>query len=164
MAGTRYPEIYQNGETTLVRVDMGEPELSREAIPVKGEGSNTGIQISAAGQDFSGTAVSMGNPHCIIYVDDIKAVPLEQWGPPIETHELFPEKTNVEFIQVKNPREIDAIVWERGSRDYPGLRHRGLCHPGRICFKTGKRNGKRWCVFRAGNSTLSGMKPIITYI
>ncbi len=115
MAGTRCPQIYRNGETTLVRVDMGEPELNREAIPVKGEGSNTGIPISAAGQDFSVTAVSMGNPHCIIYVDDIKAVPLEQWGPPIETHELFPEKTNVEFIQVRNPREIDAIVWERGA-------------------------------------------------
>jgi diaminopimelate epimerase len=115
LAGPRYPEIYEESGQEWIRVDMGEPILQRPDIPVKGEGSNTGISIKAGGQDFVATAVSMGNPHCIIYTEDLGQVKLDTWGPQIETDPLFPEKTNVEFVQVKNEQEIEAVVWERGA-------------------------------------------------
>ncbi len=115
LAGPRFPEIYDEAGQEWVRVDMGEPELERSRIPVTGLGSNAAIPLQAAGQDFVFTAVSMGNPHCIIYVDDISSVPLSQWGPQIETHKMFPEKINVEFVRVVNEGELEAVVWERGA-------------------------------------------------
>lgn len=114
-AGVRCPQILSCDGQKLVRVDMGEPELETSRIPVRGSASNTGIPLSAAGQEFVITAVSMGNPHCIIYRDDLSLVPLADWGPQIETHASFPEKTNVEFVQVLNDEELEAVVWERGA-------------------------------------------------
>ncbi len=115
LAGPRFPQIYKEAGQEWVKVDMGEPELERQKIPVSGKGSNTAIPLTAAGQDFLISAVSMGNPHGIIYVDDIKSLPLSQWGPQIETHEMFPEKTNVEFVKVINEGQLEAVVWERGA-------------------------------------------------
>lgn len=115
LAGPRFPEIYKEGGQEWVRVDMGEPELERQKIPVTGRGSNAAIPLPAAGQNFIFTAVSMGNPHCIIYVDDTNSVPLSEWGSQIETNEMFPEKINVEFVKVINESELEAVVWERGA-------------------------------------------------
>ncbi len=115
LAGPRFPQIYAEDNQEWVRVDMGEPELERERIPVTGQGSNTDIPLPEVGQGFMFTAVSMGNPHCIIYVDDLNSVPLSEWGPQVETHEMFPEKTNVEFVRVANEEELEAVVWERGA-------------------------------------------------
>lgn len=115
LAGVRCPQILSRDGQELVRVDMGEPELETSRIPVKGSVSNTGIRLSAAGQEFVITAVSMGNPHCIIYHDDLSLVPLADWGPQIENHASFPEKTNVEFVQVLNDEELEVVVWERGA-------------------------------------------------
>lgn len=116
LAGPRYPEIIlQDGHLQAVRVDMGEPILKRDLIPMNGIGSNIEVPLQAAGQDFLITGVSMGNPHCIIFVDDMKSVPISLWGPYIEKHELFPAKTNVEFVQVLGINEIVMRVWERGA-------------------------------------------------
>ncbi|MEN6349022.1 MAG: diaminopimelate epimerase [Syntrophomonas sp.] len=116
LAGPRYPEVLlDNGQFQAVRVDMGEPVLSRELIPMNGSGGNIGVPLDIAGQGFNITAVSMGNPHCIIFVPDINAVPVNVWGPLIESHELFPAKTNVEFVQVISDKEIVMRVWERGA-------------------------------------------------
>ncbi len=115
LAGPRFPQIYQEGGQEWVRVDMGEPELELQKIPVSGHGSNAAIPLPGLGQDFVFTAVSMGNPHCIIYVDDIDSVPLSVWGPQIETNEMFPEKINVEFVKVIDEGELEAVVWERGA-------------------------------------------------
>ncbi|MDD3267724.1 MAG: diaminopimelate epimerase [Syntrophomonadaceae bacterium] len=116
LAGPRYPEvILQDGHLQAVRVDMGEPVLKRELIPMSGQGGNIEVALQAAGQDFLLTAVSMGNPHCIIFVDDIDSVPINIWGPHIEKHELFPAKTNVEFVQVLGEHEMIMRVWERGA-------------------------------------------------
>ncbi len=115
LAGSRYPEIYEDDGHNWVRVDMGEPELERQKIPVIGRGSNVAIPLTVAGQNFVFTAVAMGNPHCIIYVDDINSLPLSEWGPQIETHEIFPDKINVEFVKVINEGELEAVVWERGA-------------------------------------------------
>ncbi len=114
LAGPRHPEIYQEAGKEWVRVDMGEPQLERESIPVTGQGSNIAIPLGLE-EGFVFTAVSMGNPHCIIYVDDISSVPLSEWGPQIETNEMFPDKINVEFVKIVNEDILEAVVWERGA-------------------------------------------------
>jgi diaminopimelate epimerase len=99
-----------------VEVDMGEPILESDMVPVAGERRRVvGEEIAAAGERFTMTAVSMGNPHCVVFTDDLKAVPLENWGPQLETHPAFPKKTNVEFVEVASPREAAFRVWERGA-------------------------------------------------
>jgi diaminopimelate epimerase len=104
------------GKVVFVEVDMGEPILESDLVPVTGERRRVvGEQITAAGENFSMTAVSMGNPHCVIFCDDAQAVPLEVWGPQLEKHPAFPKKTNVEFVDVKSPREAAFRVWERGA-------------------------------------------------
>lgn len=116
LAGPRFPEIFpENGQLNKVRVDMGEPVLQRQFIPMQGEGSNVGVELEAGGESFLATAVSMGNPHCIVLVEDATTVPLEKWGPLLEKHQLFPAATNVEFVQVLNTGELLVKVWERGA-------------------------------------------------
>jgi diaminopimelate epimerase len=71
--------------------------------------------IEVDGRSFAFTAVSMGNPHCVIYVDDAVHFDLATWGPKLETHPLFPRKINVEFVTVKDRTHTDMRVWERGA-------------------------------------------------
>ncbi len=101
----------------LVQVDMGHPHLRRAEIPVTGAADDqaVGVPVGVCGKTFFGTAVSMGNPHFVIFVDDVEEIPLEKYGPVIETHPLFPRKTNVEFVQVLNKYTIRMRVWERGA-------------------------------------------------
>jgi diaminopimelate epimerase len=99
-----------------VEVDMGEPVLESDLVPVAGERRRVvDEKTTAAGETFAMTAVSMGNPHCVIFVPDAAAVPLAAWGPALETHPAFPRKTNVEFVQVISPLEALVRVWERGA-------------------------------------------------
>lgn len=102
-------------EGPLVRVDMGEPVLDGRLIPTVKEGLIKDLPLGVADRVFKVTCVSMGNPHCVIFVDDVDSFPVEKWGPLIETDRFFPKKTNVEFIQVLGPRRIKMRVWERGS-------------------------------------------------
>lgn len=116
LAGPRYPEIiFKNHQIEAVRVDMGEPVLDRKSIPMQGSGDNVGVLLSAADRDFEVTGVSMGNPHGIILVEDMEQIPINIWGPELEKHELFPAKTNVEFVQVIKSDEVIMRVWERGA-------------------------------------------------
>ncbi len=116
LAGVKYPEIIESADKEFIRVDMGKPVLERCKVPVKGEGNNVGIHIATDQGSFKFTAVSMGNPHCVIIVDqDIRAINIEKIGPLIENHELFPDKTNVEFVNIINETEIAMRVWERGA-------------------------------------------------
>lgn len=105
------------GKVKLVTIDMGSPWLLREEIPMVGEKGQKVIHetLTVGNENYEITCVSMGNPHCVIFVDDMKKVNLPEIGPRIETHEVFPEKTNVEFIQVLSSDEILFRVWERGS-------------------------------------------------
>lgn len=118
-AGIKLPEIISDGDDILtVRVDMGEPILRREAIPVRGcQGKDVVIEedIEVDGERYKFTAVSMGNPHCLLFVSDLAAVPVNTLGPKLEHHSFFPNMTNVEFIEVKTPEEIFLKVWERGA-------------------------------------------------
>jgi len=118
----------------LVKVDMGEPILEPEKIPVnlrsgvRGQvlGSNSSLitrhsslvknfPIKIDGKIFKITCVSMGNPHAVIVVKDVNSIPLETIGPMIEKHRLFPKRTNVEFIQIADRKNIEMRVWERGA-------------------------------------------------
>lgn len=101
----------------LVRVDMGVPHLTKGEIPMTGNPAKTAVNfpLTTAGQTFYATAVSMGNPHLVIFVPDISRVPLAAWGPQLETHPLFPCKTNVEFVQVLDDKTVRMRVWERGA-------------------------------------------------
>ncbi|MBO7191264.1 MAG: diaminopimelate epimerase [Elusimicrobiaceae bacterium] len=101
----------------LVRVDMGAPRLRRTEIPILGAADDraVGVPVGACGRTFFGTALSMGNPHFVVFVEDAENIPLEQWGPALETHKLFPRKTNVEFVQVLNKYAVRMRVWERGA-------------------------------------------------
>ncbi|MCW2277217.1 diaminopimelate epimerase [Heliophilum fasciatum] len=118
LAGIIVPEVQvQNGEIVGVCVDMGEPRLERQQIPMAGPagGPVVGEAVEVNGQIVHVTAVSMGNPHCLIYVDDINSAPLTELGPLMEKHPLFPQKTNVEFVQVCSPDYVEMRVWERGA-------------------------------------------------
>lgn len=116
LAGIIRTEII-NEARGLVRVDMGAPRLTQGEIPMAGNPAETAVNfpLSAAGQTFHGTAVSMGNPHLVIFTPDINKVPLSVWGPQLETYPLFPRKTNVEFVQVLDDKTVRMRVWERGA-------------------------------------------------
>lgn len=120
LAGEIIPELIFNQEKDNikgVKVDMGKPHLKREEIPMSGNPSELVINERLFLKDnisFQITCVSMGNPHCVIFTDNVEKVPIAKIGPEIETHKLFPEKTNVEFIQHLGKNEIDFRVWERG--------------------------------------------------
>ena len=105
------------GKVQAVRVDMGEPKLLRSEIPMRGSESTRVIaeQLKVAGKKVEITCVSMGNPHCITFVDNVDNYPVEKIGPEIENHPSFPKRTNVEFIEVVNQQEIKMRVWERGA-------------------------------------------------
>ncbi|HEX7056160.1 MAG TPA: diaminopimelate epimerase [Bacilli bacterium] len=107
----------ENGKVREVTVDMGEPRLRKRDLPMLGEPDSTTIDEphEINGHQYRMTAVSMGNPHAVMFVSDVNQVAVAEIGPRIETCALFPERVNVEFIAVKNRREIDFRVWERGS-------------------------------------------------
>lgn len=101
----------------LVRVDMGPARLTRAEIPMEGfpQEQAVDVPVEACGKTFHGTAVSMGNPHFVIFTEDVENIPLTQWGPALEKNPLFPRKTNVEFVQVLNEHTLRMRVWERGA-------------------------------------------------
>jgi diaminopimelate epimerase len=106
----------QDGKVATVRVDMGQPILKGLQIPTTVDAERV-IEhpIEVDGREFRFTAVSMGNPHCVIYVDDAVNFDLGTWGPKLETHPLFPRKVNVEFVTVNSRTHTDMRVWERGA-------------------------------------------------
>lgn len=116
-AGIKYLELFVcGGKVTSARVDMGEPILAAEEIPCRFEGEPVVSRpINVNGKDYSVTCVSMGNPHAVLYVDDVDALELEKIGPGFENHEIFPRRTNTEFVQVVSPTLLRMRVWERGA-------------------------------------------------
>lgn len=108
--------MVENGKVSKVRVDMGAPVLDGLKIPTTIDESPVVNQpIEAGDSSFRFTAVSMGNPHCVIYVEDAVNFDLTTWGPKLEVHPFFPKKINVEFATVKDREHIDMRVWERGA-------------------------------------------------
>lgn len=110
---TLYPE---NGKVQTVLVDMGKAILDPALIPVKSEGSEfISKPVEVDGKTVTMTAVSMGNPHAVTYVDDVDSLELEKIGPAFENHPLFPERVNTEFAKIIDDSTVQMRVWERGS-------------------------------------------------
>ncbi len=100
-----------------VRVNMGRPRLTRGEIPVTGPPGEqvVGVELKALDRTFHITCVSMGNPHCVIFVDSVEEFPVEKYGPVIERHPWFPNRINVEFVELLSRTEVRQRTWERGA-------------------------------------------------
>ncbi len=115
LAGIITPEVLLAGD---VRVDMGEPRLSAAEIPTTLSAPDDKVidrAIEVDGQSWTVTCVSMGNPHCMTFVEDANSIPLATLGPKFEHHPIFPQRTNTEFVQVLRPDYVRMRVWERGA-------------------------------------------------
>lgn len=106
----------EDGKVKTVLVDMGKAELAPEKIPMLAEGESfINKPITVDGETVNITAVSMGNPHAVTYVEDVDSLELEKIGPAYENNPLFPERVNTEFVQILDEKNIKMRVWERGS-------------------------------------------------
>jgi diaminopimelate epimerase len=106
----------ERSKVARVRVDMGSPRLRPEEIPVSLPGERViDSLIDAEGTLLRMTCVSMGNPHAVVFVDQLAEVLLDEWGPAVETHALFPERVNVHFAAVQDRGTVQMLTWERGS-------------------------------------------------
>jgi len=117
LAGIIRPRLrMRGGKVSGVRVDMGEPRLARSEIPMKGPDQErvVGERLRVGGRRHEITALSMGNPHCVLFVEDVDRAKVEEIGAAIEHHNLFPRRTNVQFAQVVGEGNIKMRVWERG--------------------------------------------------
>ena len=107
-----------NGKVETVCVDMGEPAFAPEEIPVLAEGKQViDAPIFVGDKEWKMTCVSMGNPHAVVFVEDVKNFEIEKYGPLFENHERFPKRTNTEFVEVLSRTEANMRVWERGSAE-----------------------------------------------
>ncbi len=106
----------QDGKAVAARVNMGAPILTPREIPTKFDGETVVSQNLTIGDTaYAVTCVSMGNPHCVLYTDDVHALDLPRIGPKFENHEMFPDRINTEFVHIVSETEFDMRVWERGS-------------------------------------------------
>ena len=117
LAGIKYLDFtIENDKVKLVKVDMGSPELVPANIPVVAEGDSAIDEpIVVDGTEYRMTCVSMGNPHAVVYIDDVKGLDIEKIGPKFENHERFPRRVNTEFVRVIDRNTVEMRVWERGS-------------------------------------------------
>lgn len=105
----------RQGNVYEVTSTLGRPGLQRAQVPMKGEGSSVGVPLSLPGRELTLTGVSLGNPHTVVFVENVNEYPCEEVGPQIEHHPLFPERTNVEFVQVLSRERLRMRIWERGT-------------------------------------------------
>ena len=116
-AGIKYLKLFtENGRVTRVTVNMGEPILTPQLIPVDYTGEEfINRVINVDGAEYAITCVSMGNPHAVVYMDDIENLDIETLGPKFELHQIFPKRTNTEFVKVIDKNTVEMRVWERGA-------------------------------------------------
>ncbi len=120
LGGIKYLDLtVKDGKAELIRVNMGKPELIPKQIPIVSEDPEDKMIINAPiqvnGQEYCITGVSMGNPHAVVYVDDVEGIDIEKIGPEFENHERFPNRINTEFVKVLDRCTARMRVWERGS-------------------------------------------------
>ena len=106
----------ENGKVSTVRVNMGSPILKAKDIPVISDKEEViGDEIEVAGETYKMTCVSMGNPHAVVFVDEVAGLPLEKIGPLFENHVRFPKRVNTEFVKVLDENTVEMRVWKRGT-------------------------------------------------
>ena len=117
LGGIKYLDLtVEDGKVSLVKVDMGKPELEADLIPIISEREQVIDEpIEVDGKEYHMTGGSRGNPHAVIYVDDVKGLDLEKIGPKFENHERFPKRINTEFVHCIDRQTVEMRVWERGS-------------------------------------------------
>lgn len=116
-SGIKYLDLtVENGKVSMVKVNMGAPILKGKEIPTTSEAETViAVPLEVNGKTYEITAVSMGNPHCITYVDEVADLDLEKIGPDFEFHPFFPNRVNTEFVKVIDRHTVEMRVWERGS-------------------------------------------------
>lgn len=117
LGGIKYLDLsVDNGKVVLVKVNMGKPELNAELIPIKSSKETIlNEPITVDGTEYKMTGVSMGNPHAVVFMDEMEHLEIEKIGPQFENHECFPNRVNTEFVKVIDPHMASMRVWERGS-------------------------------------------------
>lgn len=117
LAGIKYLDLQvENGKVKQVRVNMGSPLLKPEEIPIALEGENViDVPISINDTVYRMTGVGMGNPHTVVFLNDIEQMKIEEIGPKFENHSYFPNRVNTEFVKVIDRTHVEMRVWERGS-------------------------------------------------
>jgi diaminopimelate epimerase len=115
-AGVKHlePHAADDGSIDQVTVDMGAPSFDRADLPMTGTGEALKETLEVDGEEVVATCLSLGNPHAVLFVDDVDAAPVATLGPRLEAHPAFPNKTNVEFVQVVDQRLVRQRTWERG--------------------------------------------------
>ncbi len=115
----KYLELFlKDGRVDTVRVNMGAPELSAGKIPVTAENGKDRVideAITVQGNEYKMTCVSMGNPHAVVFMDEVERLDIEKIGPYFENHECFPKRINTEFVKVIDRTHVQMRVWERGT-------------------------------------------------
>lgn len=139
LAGIKYLKfLIKDGKVDMVTVNMGEPILKPELVPVVGEGDAViDSPIEVAGKEYKMTCVSMGNPHSVVFVDDVDNFPLHEVGPLFEHHKAFPRRVNAEFCQVIDRTHARMRVWERGTGETLAC-GTGTCATAVACILNGK--------------------------
>ena len=139
LGGIKYLDLnIKDGKVETVKVDMGEPILKPEEIPVKlSKDVVIDEPVEVDGKVWNMTCISMGNPHAVVFVDDTKSLDLEAMGPSFENHAIFPEQVNTEFVHVIDRKTVDMRVWERGSGETFAC-GTGACATAFACILNGK--------------------------
>ncbi|MFN8545000.1 MAG: diaminopimelate epimerase [Candidatus Binatia bacterium] len=137
-----------NGRVARVTVDMGAPVWDGRAIPVDADGEVIERPLEVAGRSYRVTCLSMGNPHCVVFLDDVAQLDLPALGPRFERHPFFPRRVNTEFIRVASPERLEMRVWERGAAETMAC-GTGACAAAVAGARTG-RTGRRVVVALPG--------------
>lgn len=139
LGGIKYLDLtVEDGKVVLVKVDMGSPILASEEIPIVSEQEQVINEIlEVNGREYRMTGVSMGNPHAVIFADDVQGLDLEKIGPDFENHPRFPKRVNTEFVRVIDSKTVEMRVWERGSGETLAC-GTGACATAVACVLNGK--------------------------
>ena len=140
----------RNDEVESVTVDMGIADWERTKIPMLGAGTCINCDLGVADVDHRVTCLSIGNPHCVMFVDDVDSFPVEKVGTIIENHEVFPNHTNVEFVQICRSDELKVRVWERGCGETLAC-GTGACASAVAANRLGLADTKVTVCLRGGN-------------
>ena len=136
-----------------VKVDMGTPEWDRSKIPMQGQGTCINQDLRVDEENYNVTCLSMGNPHCVTFVENVDEFPVEYVGPIVENHVAFPKRTNVEFVQVSGRNELKVRVWERGCGETMAC-GTGACASAVAANRLGKVGGQVKVRLRGGDLLL----------